>query len=135
MTGNRDERTKEEDEVLETERRRYQAMVEGDLPALEGLLADSLTYTHATGQQDTKGEFLQNLRAGSLRYESIQPSEARVRFFGSAAVVTGTSQMGVRVGDRQLQFWIRYLALYELGQHGWQLVAWQSTRLPDDGES
>ena len=110
-------------------------MVEGDLPALEGLLADSLTYTHATGQQDTKGEFLQNLRAGFLRYGLIQPSEARVRLLGSAAVVTGTSQMGVRVGTRQLRFWIRYLALYELGKSGWELVAWQSTRLPDDEES
>ena len=56
MAAGRNQQTKQE-QVLKSERRRYRAMVEGDLLALE-VLADSLTYTHTTGRQDTKEEFL-----------------------------------------------------------------------------
>ena len=39
---------KVEQQVLQAEKDRFAAMVKGDRPALEKLLADDLTYTHST---------------------------------------------------------------------------------------
>ena len=105
-------------------------MVHVDSVALQHLLADDLTYTHTDGQRDTKAQLLQALASGDLRYESIAPEAREVRIVGSVAIVTGRSAMRVGPGGRVHAFRIRYLAIYNRGPRGWQLVAWQATRLP-----
>jgi ketosteroid isomerase-like protein len=48
-----------------------------------------------------------------------------------AAVVTGRSNMEVQSQGQVRAFAIRYVAVYERRPDGWQMVAWQSTRIPD----
>ncbi len=117
-------------QVLAAEDQRFAAMVHVDTGALKQLLADDLTYTHTDGKQDTKVQLLQSLSTGALRYESIAPEAREVRVVGSVAVVTGRSAMRVGSAGRVHVFRIRYLAIYNHGARGWQLVAWQATRLP-----
>jgi ketosteroid isomerase-like protein len=50
--------------VLAAEDRRYQAMLDGDLEALDALCADELSYTHSNGVRDTKAEYFGKLREG-----------------------------------------------------------------------
>jgi len=38
--------------------------------------------------------------------------------------------MRVEASGQVHAFRIRYLAVYRRGAHGWELIAWQSTRLP-----
>lgn len=118
-----------EEEVLAADRRRFHAMIKGNFEALDSLLAEDLTYTHADGRTETRAEFLTALRSGRLKYERIEPSAVQVRPFESAAVVTGNSHMWLRVEGKPVDFWIRYLAVYERQDEEWRLVAWQSTRL------
>jgi ketosteroid isomerase-like protein len=117
-------------QVLGTEDRRFTAMVHADTVALEQLLAADLTYTHTDGAQNTRAEFLQIVGSGTLRYASVAPEAREVRVFGSSAVVTGRSAMRVESGAQAHAFRIRYLAVYRRGARGWELIAWQSTRLP-----
>jgi hypothetical protein len=44
--------------VLAAEKARTTALVQGDIATLEKLLADDLTYVHASGKVDTKASFL-----------------------------------------------------------------------------
>lgn len=118
-------------EILATEDRRFAAMAHADTGALEQLLAPDLTYTHTDGTQNTKAEFLRILGSGALKYVSITPDGREVRIFASTAIVTGRSTMRVEAEGQTHAFRIRYLAVYRHGALGWQLVAWQSTRLPD----
>jgi ketosteroid isomerase-like protein len=101
-------------QVLATEDRRFAAMV----------------HTHTDGAQNTRAQFLQIVGTGALRYASIAPEAREVRVFGSSAIVTGQSAMRVEAGGPARAFRIRYLAVYRHGVHGWELIAWQSTRLP-----
>jgi hypothetical protein len=48
-------------------------MVKNDLEALGRMLPDDFTYTHASGVADTKATLLASLKAGRLKYKSIDP--------------------------------------------------------------
>ena len=118
--------------VLAADDQRFTAMMRADTAALRSRLADDLAYTHTTGARQDKAEFLRTLASGQLRYRRIAPSERTVRFLGAeGAVVVGRSNMQVESDGQILAFAIRYLAVYRRVAGEWQLVAWQSTRLPD----
>lgn len=122
-----------ERQLIDTERQRFAAMVAADIGALERLLADELTYTHTTGTTDSKAELLASLSSGTLKYLSIEPQEMRARPYGEAGVVTGRAAMKVRAGGQELALRIAFTDVYVRRDGRWQMVAWQSTRLP--GES
>lgn len=118
--------------VSKAQDRRFHAMMERDTAALDGLLADELTYAHANGATETKAEFLETIESGVIRYESVRPEETQIRVYGGAAVVTGTSEMDLRIAGRETSFRIRFLSVYARQPETWQMVAWQSTRFPND---
>jgi ketosteroid isomerase-like protein len=107
-------------------------MSRGDTAALGAMLAADVVYTHSTGDKQDKAAFLRALGSGELRYKRIAPTERVVRFLSSeAAVVVGRSNMEVESQGQPRSFAIRYLAVYGRTGNDWQLVAWQSTLLPD----
>lgn len=118
-------------EIVQTEKRRFEAMVNGDLAALERILADDLQYTHSNGVFDSKTSFLGTLKSGELQYQGVTPEDLRARVYGSTAVVTGASLMNVRVRGQQASFRVRFTDVYVKRDDRWQMVAWQATRLPE----
>jgi ketosteroid isomerase-like protein len=105
-------------------------MAHADTEKLAHFLGPDLTYTHTDGVQNTKAEFLHKVGSGTLRYRSIAPEAREVRVFGSNAVVTGRSAMRVEADGQVHEFRIQYLAVYRRGARDWELMAWQSTRIP-----
>jgi ketosteroid isomerase-like protein len=65
---------------------------------------------------------------------TVTPSEVTVRIYGDVAVMTGLSKMQGAVGDRDVSFTIRFLDVSRRIGNSWQLLAWQSARLPEDEE-
>ena len=114
-------------EILALEDRRIEAMVKGDVQALEEILADDLIYTHTTARLDTKASFIDAVKTGKSNYKTVDLKSAEVRDLGNAAVVTGHGKM--HVGDNKFE--IKYTEVYAKRNGAWQMVAWQSTRVPD----
>ena len=117
--------------VLEVQADRFRAMTEVDIAALDAILADDLVYTHTTGRSETKGEFLASIQ-GMVKYRSIAPKESQVRIYGDIAVVNGESAMHVSAGERQIFMDILFIEVYHRNDGDWQLVSWQSTRIPKE---
>ena len=117
--------------VRVTEHGRFHAMTNVDLRALDTLLAEELTYTHTTGEVDSKASLLDALRAGRLVYDSISPADVRVRVYGGSAVVTGTARVQVRANGAVRRLGLRFTEVYVRRAGRWELVVWQSTRLPE----
>ena len=117
--------------VRAAEQRRFQAMVAIDLRALDTLLAEELTYTHTTGDVDTKASLLDALRTGRLAYDSITPADVRMRVYAGIAIVTGTARVDVRADGVARHLGIRYTEAYVRRDNRWELVVWQSTRMPE----
>jgi uncharacterized protein (TIGR02246 family) len=122
------------DEVLQAEQARTTALIAGDFASLDKLMADDVTYVHASGQHDTKQTYLAALRSGVLSYQSWQAHEIHVRMLGNdVAVLNGiytVHAMDHRVGNDEIIIDIHFLTVYARRDGRWQQVAWQSTRVP-----
>ncbi|MBV8672957.1 MAG: nuclear transport factor 2 family protein [Acidobacteriaceae bacterium] len=121
-----------EKEVMAVEQARTTALERSDIAALDRIMADDVTYVHASGKVDTKESYLSAIRSGQLHYISWQPRDLHVRIVGdSAAVIDG--EYTVRVTDSRVQpspFDINLfiLTVYARRNGNWQQIAWQSTR-------
>lgn len=87
------------------ERRRQQALIDGDLETLEALFDDSLVHIHAPGVTMNKAQLLEHT-AGRRAYLEITRGELLHRIVGEVAVVTGPLTNRLRTaegGERTLQ--------------------------------
>jgi hypothetical protein len=112
------------------ERERFAAMVAVDRGKLDRLLADSLRYCHSNGRCETKAEFVANLVSGQMKYRSIQVLEILPRPVGTAMLVQGRLAIEAEQAGEPLSLRLSYTDVYESRGGVWQMVAWQSTRLP-----
>ncbi len=117
-------------EVQQTEDLRINSLLRNDIPSLDRILADDLTYAHSTGKVEHKREFLSLLASGSLRYNNFQCSDVQIRVYGNAAVVTGKADIHVEFEGKEHHVLLRYTAVYARTEGSWQMVAWQSTEIP-----
>ena len=118
-----------DNEVLQADDRRFEAMRKQDWPALENVLADDLTYVHSTARLESKAEHVANLRAGKPFYRGIAPRERAARVYGDVGIVNGISDMHVESAGKENRFTVRYTAVYAKSGGAWRMVAWQSTKM------
>jgi hypothetical protein len=123
---------KPEQQVLQAEKDRFAAMVKVDEAALNKLLSDDLTYTHTSALMQTKKEFIDSLKGGTIKYLSVTPTEAdwKVRIVGGVAIVNGAAAVHVIDHGNDLSFKIRYTNIHTNRAGYWQMMAWEATRFP-----
>jgi ketosteroid isomerase-like protein len=117
-------------EIRALEDRRYKAMVDKDIPVLEGLLHDDLVYTHSNAAADSKQEYLAGIRSGKFDYRKIERPLESIRVYGASAVVAGHVKIDLMMSGSPRSLNSRYLNVWVRGERGWQMVAWQSTPIP-----
>jgi ketosteroid isomerase-like protein len=117
--------------IIDLDKRRMNAMAQKDLATLNELIADDLVYTHSTARLDTKRSLIGNMESGSTVYTSLEPSDVKAQDLGDSVVLTGSCRIGVNAGGRPNSFSVRFTDVYARRGGRWQMVAWQSTRLPD----
>lgn len=117
--------------ILALEARRIDAMVKKDIPTLEALLADELSYTHSGGHSDTKGSFLELISSGRGQYLGVDfPDRLVIPWGDNAAVVRGTAVISLANRDPYAVFFVDVWALRD---GAWRLLAWQATRVAPPG--
>jgi hypothetical protein len=122
-----------ESEVRLAERQRFEAMTTQNVAALDTLLDDELDYVHAGGNLESRQQFIDMIKKRTLVYESIEPSEVRVRVYDGLALAMGRSAMRVRSASGVSSFDIRFTEVYVRREGHWLLTAWESTRLSPSG--
>jgi hypothetical protein len=117
--------------IIALDKERMDATCRQDAAALEKLLADDLVYTHSSAAIDTKQSLIDNMKSGRTVYTKIEPSNVVAQDCGDAVVLTGEARIGVNSRGRELSFGVRFIDVYANRGGEWQMIAWQSTRLPD----
>ncbi|HEV8679025.1 MAG TPA: nuclear transport factor 2 family protein [Stellaceae bacterium] len=117
--------------IIELDRKRMTAMAEKDIATLNEVIADDLVYTHSSARLDTKQSLIGNMQSGSTVYTSVVPSDVKAQDLGDTVVLTGSCRIGVNAGGRPNNFGVRFTDVYAKRGGRWQMVTWQSTRLPD----
>jgi ketosteroid isomerase-like protein len=116
--------------VLKADSDRFAAMQKADVAALEKLLGDELSYTHTSGVVQTKAQFIGDIKSGTIKYLSVEPTDRKVMVFGNTAVVTGGGAVHIILNGNDMSFKIRYTNVHVNRGGAWQMVAWEATRLP-----
>jgi ketosteroid isomerase-like protein len=117
--------------IIELDKKRMTAMAQKDLATLNELIADDLVYTHSTARLDTKASLIGNMESGGTVYTSVVPSDVTAQDLGDSVVLTGTCRISVNSNGRPNSFSVRFTDVYANRGGRWQMVTWQSTRLPD----
>jgi ketosteroid isomerase-like protein len=116
--------------ALMAEEQRRQAMLGGDIAALEALLSDGLVYVHSTGGRDTKTTYLNKLASGSLKYLSLSFEDLQVHGAGPVQVVTGRMSAEVSIQGQSKAIRSVFLTVWMPepgadGQQGLRMLAYQ----------
>ncbi|SCW80417.1 Ketosteroid isomerase homolog [Sphingobium faniae] len=78
------------------EQERASALIAGDYVRLAGLNTDDLVHIHATGQVESKDEYLRNTQE-KLEFLEVSRPTFDVRIYGDAAISTGLLKQKIRV--------------------------------------
>lgn len=119
-----------EAEISRLDASRVDALLKGDLKALEQLYSDDLIYIHAAGRIDSKKQYLAMLAAGNLTYASLRyDPPARVVVAGrDTAVVTGRATIEAKSKSGQItKRVLTTTTVYVRSPAGWQVVSYQGT--------
>ncbi len=117
--------------IIDLDRQRMTAMAEKDVAKLNTLLSDDLVYTHSSARLDTKQSLIGAMVSGATVYSSVEPSDVVAQDCGDAVVLTGVARISVASGGKPMKFGVRFTDVYAQRGGQWQMVVWQSTRLPD----
>ncbi|MFC5411118.1 nuclear transport factor 2 family protein [Larkinella bovis] len=121
----------DEKAVLAVEKQRFDAQVTRDYAVLEKVLGDDLIYTHSNGNQDTKQSYIQSLKDGKQSYEAIGIQEQKINLYGNTAVISGICLVKATNNGQSINSKLRYTDVYVKKGKQWQMVAWQSLKLPN----
>jgi ketosteroid isomerase-like protein len=117
--------------VIDLDKKRMAAMAQKDVATLKDILSDDLVYTHSSARLDTKQSLIGAMESGTTVYNSVVPSDVKARDYGDTVVLTGSCRIGVNSGGNAMNFGVRFTDVYVKKGASWQMVVWQSTRLPD----
>lgn len=115
--------------LIALEARRNQALVANDMAALGELLAEDLTYVHASGKLDGKASLLASI-GRDYSYLESERGEIDVRVFGDTAVMTGPAKFLLKLAAKPdpvtvpcnvTQVWVR-------ADGKWRMAAYHGSR-------
>jgi hypothetical protein len=110
---------------------RYQAMLDGNISALDELCSQDLIYSHSRGEYDDKRSYLEKVSSGVFIYHEISHPVDRILIVSDAALVTGQMTARVSVIGEMRTINNRYLAVWFRQDGNWKLVAYQPTPIVD----
>ena len=119
-----------EAEISRLDASRIEALLKGDLKALEQLFSDDLVYIHSAGKIDSKKPYLASLATGNLTYLSLRyDPPARISVVGSdTALVTGRATIEIKTKSGQpSKRVLTTTTVYQRQAAGWRIVSYQST--------
>ena len=117
--------------IIDLDRHRMTAMAQKDIARLKSVLSDDLVYTHSSARIDTKKSLIGAMESGTTVYTAVEPSDVKAQDLGDAVVLTGSARISVMSNGKPNAFSVRFTDVYANKAGQWQMVTWQSTRLPE----
>ena len=116
-------------EIEALDAKRQQALLDGDIDTVAGLLAPSLRYTHSSAASDDRDAYLESLRS-KYRYQAFKDLGRTFQVHGDTVLVFGDTRIDVHVNGTPKVVMARYLAVWVRQGGQWKFAAWQSTPIP-----
>lgn len=95
------------------------------------LLADDYIGISANGTVATRSETLDARRAGTVRIQSLDITDLKVRVYGDTAVVTSKAALVGENGQSDISGNYRYTRVYTRRLGRWRIVSFEASRMHD----
>jgi ketosteroid isomerase-like protein len=117
-------------EIRDAEKAWAQAVVAQDWAAVDKILGDKLIYAHATGGIESKKQYLDRVRSGAQKYDTIRHESTRVVVYADSAVTHSIMRMAGATNGVPFNDHLMMLHVWEKQGGAWRLAAHQTTKLP-----
>jgi len=116
-----------EKDLIALENSFNEALVRADLKTIEGIEADDLIFTDASGMVSNKLDEIQSLKSGEVKFASIKMTDTRVQDFGNVGVVTGSLVEKAQYKNTDISGTYRFTDVWAKRKGKWEHVAGQET--------
>ena len=111
------------------------AMLKGNLAAMDALLADDYIAISPTGILQSKEQALATLRSGAMHFKSIELTDRKIRMYGTTALVTSRAEVSGTGPEGNISGSYRYTRVYVKDARGaWRIVSFEASRIREAGE-
>jgi len=115
-------------EVLAVERQWNDSRARADVEALDRILVDDWTVTHADGTTDGKAKYLADLKSGARTFAGgVSEEDVVVRPYGDTAVVSGSSRSTVQYNGQPQGGALRFTRVYIRRNGAWKMIVSHAT--------
>lgn len=118
-----------ETSLMQMERDWAQAMINGDMAALDRIMAPDWVLISPFGWKQTRAEAMEDFRSGAMKFVSMTPSDLDIRVFGDTAVVTGRSVDKGTYKGQDMSGEYRFTDVFVKRDGRWQAVSTHVTRV------
>jgi ketosteroid isomerase-like protein len=117
-----------DDPILVVEEQLRDAMLAGDVAALDRLIDDDLMFVSHLGGVVGKAEDLEMHRSKRLRITSMTPSDRRIQRLGDTVVVVSVQMHTTAIVEGvDVEETFRYTRVWRRRPDGWKIVSGQMT--------
>jgi hypothetical protein len=109
----------------------HEALLNSDSSALSHLLHDSASFGHSNGLIESKRLLWQNLKNKKIQYHEMTFQDLKILSLYHLKVVRYTLMVNVDLDQKNYKLKLHNQQTWVKSRNRWQLLARQSTRLPD----
>ena len=124
-----DQHHKIEQEVMQLERKRNEALAQRDLTVIDGTMAEQYIFITPSGQVINKAQEMASFRAGATQFESFTTEDVNVRGYENTAVVTGRAMVKGQSAGQDISGEYHYMRVYAKPHGELQIVTSHFTRI------
>lgn len=111
------------------------AILRGNISAMDGLLADDYMAITPTGILQSKEQALATLRSGAMKFTSLEVSDRKIRLYGTTALVTSRAEVKGTGPEGDMSGAYRYTRVYVRDPRGvWKIVSFEASRIREPGD-
>ena len=108
------------------------AMLHGDVATVGSMLAVDYMGISPMGTLQSREQTMASLRAGTMRFKSLEFSDRKVRLYGTTAVVTSRAEVDGVSPDGPLTGSYRYTHVWVRNAQGvWKIVSFEASRIDE----
>lgn len=115
------------DEVKKLEKQVRDTLVKGDTSALERYTADDFVLIDSAGMMLDKNQSLQMLKDGSVKYNSIDVKDEKLRRYGNTVIYNGLGEVKLTVHGQEQSGDQRVTIVWAKQKGQWKRVSFQAT--------
>lgn len=119
-----------EDEIKSAEKAWIAAVKSRNVAQLEKLFTPELIYGHASGAIETKQKYLDRLKSGKQRYDSMEIESMKIVMYGTTAVAHSVARFTGVNDSGPFNDHLMLLHTWVKQKGAWHLAAHQTAKLP-----